>query len=82
MPNIDWTLDFRLAVIARIANSLTLAAWKSGHVVSVMHDKAEAIVYIAHSPAKFLDKNRSTIEAALGCTLKEMQEDMERRVAP
>ena len=69
MPDIDWTdKDFRLAVAHKLAGQIHIAS--------------NLIGCLAAGAPSSLDVRRANIEAALGCTLKEIQEDMERRVAP
>jgi hypothetical protein len=79
MPDIVWTDKFRLAVIRRIA--ATLQSYVGGTTCveseSVYRD-VSTIVMVSFDDDRDLDSTTSKIEAALGCTLEEVQEGLYR----
>jgi hypothetical protein len=78
-PDIDWTPDLRLAVIRRIAGQLTDSlGGERLHADQAEYHRAKTIHLISFMNATFLDNHRQNIDGALGCTLADVQKEMER----
>lgn len=71
MKPIDWSPEFRLAVIEKIAMRM-----RDG--IAQKYCDVDTIHFVAFMGADFLSQNVGNIESALGCTLQEVKEEMER----
>lgn len=70
-PDIDWSADFRLAVIEKIERRYYMSTKES--------DGGFAIIgIVARETSARLPLFADDIESALGCTLTEVREEMER----
>lgn len=79
MPDIPWTADFRLAVAWRIALRFAPLTGEAPSDDDCPAFLAFAVISnVAAADVDFLNEYCRSIEAALGCTLAEVKEEMGR----
>jgi len=78
MPNIDWSKDFRLAVIERIGLRFTCFNNPPLTPTDFPPFAVFAVVAnVARADADFLNSFPAYIESALDCTLEEVQRELQ-----
>lgn len=77
-PGIDWSRKFRLEVIWRIMRRVIELREESQEPVDRIpaYQWVTEIYYISHECGRYLTYKRARIEAALGCTLEKVREEM------